>query len=705
MKNLILISVTWLLGGAGGLYAQDTVEADELRVTLKSIRPKLIPGAKSLHPDVVFLTRDGRKVLDDNGALSLEKSCGACHDTQYIEKHNYHAQVGLSEASIEAAGPQEHAQVGDFVMLRGFDPLIYRRLSRSTDEKLDLGKAAWIQLLGPRHVGGGPAFRAQNGKMLEDLKVGAEVSPETHVLEPKTKTPRPWDYQKSGGVELNCLLCHMQNPDNRERIDALEQGRFRWASTATLVRSGIVARTEAGFTWNRKMFDARGAVTNQVLKLSDPPSDNCRLCHAKACRCSDPVVFENSLQNWSAETTGTIFSPEPMRKSGMNLSGKPSLNSAWDVHAERLLGCIDCHHAPNNPAYNQKDAGEDMQDHLRFDARRLGIEAYLRRPDHNLVKGFVTQTVVARAYDGTMRGCRDCHRPEAVHEFLPFKKTHFEKLSCQTCHIPKIFAPARSSTDWTLLDADGQPLVAHRGVSGEINDPLSIIDGYQPVLLWHVDDQDVCRLGPHNLVTSWFWSQGDQESPIRYIDLYNALFEQDGGYHPQVIAGFDANSDGRIGLDELRLDTDEKINLMKKRLETQGVEQPTVRALMHPYTIAHGVLSADMAVKSCDECHRPAARIGKMYDLARYAPAGVMPRLLQGSDCEMAGTVLTDQDGALKYKPDLGIEKLYVHGAVRLGWTDLLGLIVLLATGLGVLLHGGLRGFTTRMRKSRGGGS
>ena len=53
-------------------------------------------------------------------------------------------------------------------------------------------------------------------------------------------------------------------------------------------------------------------------------------------------------------TRGEIFSPQKISESGVNLVGKDSLNRSWDVHAERLLECSNCHFSINNPIYRKE---------------------------------------------------------------------------------------------------------------------------------------------------------------------------------------------------------------------------------------------------------------------------------------------------------------------------------------------------------------
>jgi hypothetical protein len=39
----------------------------------------------------------------------------------------------------------------------------------------------------------------------------------------------------------------------------------------------------------------------------------------------------------------------------LNLAGKDGLDRAWDIHAERGLECVDCHHSLNNPVYHEEN--------------------------------------------------------------------------------------------------------------------------------------------------------------------------------------------------------------------------------------------------------------------------------------------------------------------------------------------------------------
>ena len=155
----------------------------------------------------------------------------------------------------------------------------------------------------------------------------------------------------------------------------------------------------------------------------------------------------------------------------MNLANKEEMTRSWDVHAERLLKCTDCHYSLNNPLYYQ-EAGATKPDHLTFDPRRLDIGEYLYQPLHQFARGDSAQNTVAPELNNTMRDCADCHDTQTNHNWLPYKERHFNALSCQTCHIPQLFSSANQQQDWTVLTLEGSSRTDCRGVEGKILIPL-----------------------------------------------------------------------------------------------------------------------------------------------------------------------------------------------------------------------------------------
>jgi Ni/Fe-hydrogenase b-type cytochrome subunit len=644
-----------------------------------------------MHPHFRLLDAEGKHVLESGEPVSTMETCGNCHDTGFIATHSFHADVGLQ--NLRAPGRTASGRPWDTSpgLFGRWNPLIYRYLSPEGDERIDLGTAAWIQLMGARHIGGGPAFTSRDGGGLSTLVTGDAVHPDTHVADPETGAVTPWDWSQSGGVEMNCFLCHIPRPNNETRLDALANGEFRWAATATLEGTGIVERADGEWRWNSAAFDTAGLLEKDFVKIQDPDNDNCGLCHGLVqVDPSKPLITTGCLPgHWSTETTGQILSPQRIRDSGMNLAAKGELSRAWDIHSERLVQCVDCHYSLNNPIYRQEDA-TTRPVHLRFDARRMDISEYLYRPSHQFAKGQATQGALAPELSASMRRCESCHEAEATHNWLPYKDRHFSVMSCESCHIPYIYAPARRRFDWTVITRQAEPAIECRGGEGDKITVDTLIEGFQPVLLPRHEIDGTTSLVPHNLVSAWYWVAGDPERPVLMRDL-KAAYLDGTDYARDVVQTLDENGDGALQSNELRLDTEEKVALIRRRLRDLGLENPRIEAEIQPYGIHHDVATGDWATKDCQTCHEKGSRLSKPMLLASYVPGGVEPKFVEDANVSIHGEIARDQSGRLFYQPSTTASGLYVLGHDRVRLANAIGLLAVLGVLLGVAVHGGLR--------------
>ena len=171
-----------------------------------------------------------------------------------------------------------------------------------------------------------------------------------------------------------------------------------------------------------------------------------------------------------------------MADSGMNLANKETLDRSWDVHAERLLNCVDCHYSINNPLYYQESEAT-RPDHLLFDPRRVEIGDYLEKPLHQFARGNSAQSAVAPALNDTMRSCESCHAVDVTHTWLPYLDSHLEALSCEPCHIPQLYSSANMVHDWTVLLSDEAPRKECRGIEGDETTMGTLLVGCEPVLI------------------------------------------------------------------------------------------------------------------------------------------------------------------------------------------------------------------------------
>ena len=380
-----------------------------------------------------------------------------------------------------------------------------------------------------------------------------------------------------------------------------------------------------------------------------------------------------------------------MSDSALNLAGKDELVRPWDVHAERLLSCANCHFSPNHPAYSYVGRGPSP-DHLRFDARRIEIDEYLRRPDHNLARG------------ASQRRCEQCHNAPAAHSFLPRPERHFAALFCESCHVPKVYAPARRETDWTMPAGPDQPRVAYRGARGPLADPKAEQDGYRPVLLPRRGPDGSTKLAPYNLVTTWFWVE-DGPAGVRRVlpETLTAAFFPAGHHHPDLLRALDANGDGKLDDGELVLDSEAKVAAARSRLLSAGAKNPRITAEVQPFGLHHGIAPGRFATRTCDDCHSRGSRLVEPFVLAARAPYGVIPVLVLAAGTSLSGPVEREADGALVLRPKPNQLGRHVFGLTHSSTTDLFGLLLVLGVVLGAFAHGTARLVASRRKRAAEG--
>lgn len=652
-------------------------------------------SASPIHPTFAMLDSNGVNVLESGQAASTMKTCGQCHDTEYIVSHAYHADLGLSD--YEVSDGSWNTSNGLFGK---FDPITYRYLSPAGDERIDLTTPDWLKTYGWRVPGGGPAVNARDGQPLTSLRPDAK-NPETSAYDPATGSFVAWDWSQSGVIEMNCFLCHMQTPNNDMRVRTIERGNFGWANTATLIGTGIVDRSSLGvdgFAWNKDAFDANGELKAEYVKLQDPTNDNCAACHGEIHE--DPIsplqLSACDVKQTQTATTGQVIASQKISESGINLSGKAGLNFAWDVHAERALKCTDCHFSLNNPAH-QLDAKAGNPAWLTYDPRKLEVGEYLKMPDHDFARGDSAQFTVSPETRSTMRRCDSCHDTAKAHvNFLPYNDRHMQVVACETCHIPKMYAPALRTVDWTVVKTDGSALVGCRGIQGD-STITDLVTGYQPVLMQRTDVDGKTLLAPYNLVTSFFWTYEDANGntrPVRKADL-EAAYLVGGSYASDILAAFDSNGDGKLSDKELELNTAAKQDLIRGKLEALGLKNVRIHGEIQPYSINHNVVGGDYATRECSTCHDDNSRINAAIALTGSGPTGVTPEFVADTNVTASGEIV-NMDGAWIYRPVSENDGLYVFGHNRTGWIDWLGAIAFLGALLGAAGHGTLRYIAAR---------
>ncbi len=499
----------------------------------------------------------------------------------------------------------------------------------------------------------------------------------------------------STDVEMNCFLCHFDAPNNQARLSALATDPA-WASTATLVDTGIVSVTDGVYTYNTEAFSADGSLNAPYTAMQDPRSDHCGACHGEV-HMDAQIPLALALGDdtaWRTLTTGQVISPQRIAAGGANISGRSELGRAWDIHAERVLNCVDCHFSLNNPIYAEPNAAA-APDHLVFDPRRIDISEYVERPSHEFASG-----------SDAMRTCESCHDAQTSHTWLPYWDRHTSALACETCHVPTLYSPALASRDSTVVTLDGSPVDTFRGIDGGLAeipaDPLTaLVTGYQPVLLQQIDADGSEQLSPYNLVTVWYWVSGEEAADVPMETVRAGVLEGD-AYAADVLAALDGDGDGVLSQTELVLDTDAKIAVIAERLTALGVVSPHIVGEVIPYAIHHNVIGGEWAIRECSDCHSENSRIVSALPLTSggRTPGGVTPMLISDESVDWNGAITRDDNGSYVFVPETqtSAATLYIFGRDSVAIIDTLGVLITLGASLGVIAHATLRVITGRRR-------
>ncbi|HLP60535.1 MAG TPA: cytochrome b/b6 domain-containing protein, partial [Candidatus Deferrimicrobium sp.] len=167
-----------------------------------------------MHPKISLLDKAGNLIKDEKGIISTERTCGQCHDFQYINKHNNHI-TALVKADCVVCHFKEGRVGEDY-------GAAHLRIQLPADENC-------AQCHGLVHAGAGPlsipADYEENlvykeGKKYYDITQHTGVilgrqnlSNSVLNLKNKKELHFPWDVHSQR--QMNCISCHFIGNDPR----------------------------------------------------------------------------------------------------------------------------------------------------------------------------------------------------------------------------------------------------------------------------------------------------------------------------------------------------------------------------------------------------------------------------------------------------------------------------------------------------------
>jgi hypothetical protein len=288
-----------------------------------------------------------------------------------------------------------------------------KKINRNPEE-IDLTTFAWVNAGGnPKagkpgcggcHPGGGGLEFDRDGYRY-DLRM--RKNPELSETLDGDYFQSMWD--RSGVIEIDCFICHLQGYYYKERIQQLGLKNYQWATISATGIGKVTGAVSQGKSprveYNQRLFNNDGKIVLPIV--SSPLSENCNLCHAAA----------------------------DLLKRGFSWDDKKN----HDIHNRHGFECTDCH--PGNM-------------------------------EHQIAKGNENLSTVRDDLDGTMLTCRQCHEKGVMGspglEHTSIRPNHLDKFACEVCHIPYLNRAAAKG----LCVSTGRVRNYPRGPGEKLGDPV-----------------------------------------------------------------------------------------------------------------------------------------------------------------------------------------------------------------------------------------
>jgi hypothetical protein len=452
-----------------------------------------------LHPAIPLVDENGRHVLQSGKPYSTRTSCGGgsggCHDIDKIG-HAYHFEMGRDEADdrygakrgvIPLVGP---GYFGGYNCMLGNNPLwLAKKNNASAGEFLDYGAAGLIKTCAGCHNGGGFAEKDRHGQRYDQTTVNSITGFDGDYYDWQGgTTPTVWNWQQSGVMEADCLMCHadlsqLRNnaPTTVERTldckgmdcslagadpwadlranQLLKHGHFRDANSAIFKFLNINAGSgtdrflldsidnpsgsdQPVLHWNAAAFDSNGKIAMPMLRF--PGNGNCMQCH----------VTDRQRRGFYG------YGDEALEENNSDGSLKPDYRDdihkgkSWSENGESrdIENCNACHSKQyykeaylnvdidaehNFPAGN---SDQDVRRDLNSQPEPLSCEHCHNGPEF----GGAEQPALPSGHDNILDAHRELWKANGDMVGYPANtlnkvtQVHLDVIACQSCHITDV---------------------------------------------------------------------------------------------------------------------------------------------------------------------------------------------------------------------------------------------------------------------------
>ena len=176
--------------------------------------PSNAPLEQAMHPKISLLDKEGKVIKDETGIISTERTCGQCHDFQYINKHNNHI-TPLVKADCTVCHFKEGRIGTDY-------SAAHLRIQLPADENCALCHGLVQSGANPLFIPGdyeeNPVYK--EGKKYYDITQhtgvilgGQNLSNSALNLKNKKELHFPWDVHSRR--QMSCISCHFIGNDPR----------------------------------------------------------------------------------------------------------------------------------------------------------------------------------------------------------------------------------------------------------------------------------------------------------------------------------------------------------------------------------------------------------------------------------------------------------------------------------------------------------